>query len=294
MFRSVAKRHESYVIPAPSPCRVTQNTCFYTEFPRILQQLIVNMTTDRVQFVGHSCLWITLDNRHFFVDANFSQKILGILKRHSPVGVDLHHLPDVDALLVTHAHYDHLDIFSYKYFPQDKKIVAPHGIGAFINRFLHNPVTELKEGQTTECSGIKITAVPAKHFGFRLSGLRYTKSLGYVLQGSQNTVFVAGDTAYGPHFREIGDKFKIDVACLPIGAYRPEWFMKNRHLNPEEALRGFEDLKAKRMIPIHWGSFRVALEKVNEPIERLKKSMTGKPVADSVAILSPGEAIEIA
>ncbi|MBI4412016.1 MAG: MBL fold metallo-hydrolase [Deltaproteobacteria bacterium] len=248
-------------------------------------------TTDRVQFVGHASLWITLDNRHFLVDTVFSERILGIFKRHSPIGIDLHNLPDVAALLVTHAHYDHLDIFSYKYFPQDKKIVSPDGLGAFIGRFLHNPLIELNKWQTMECSGVKITGVPAKHFGFRFSGLRYTKCLGFVLEGSKKTVYVAGDTGYGPHFREIGEKFNIDIACLPIGSYRPAWSMKSRHLNPEEALRAFNDLKAKKMIPIHWGGFRLAMDKVNEPIEWLKKLITGKPVADSAAILQPGESI---
>lgn len=251
------------------------------------------MTTDRVQFVGHACLWITLDNRHFLVDTVFSERILGIFRRHSPIGIDLHQLPDVEALLVTHAHYDHLDIFSCKYFPQDKKIITPKGIGGFINRFVHNPVSELEEWESSDVSSIKITAVPAKHFGFRFSGLRYTKCLGFVLEGSQKTVYVAGDTGYGPHFREIGEKFNIDIACLPIGAYRPVWFMKNRHMNPEEALRAFDDLKAKKMIPIHWGSFRVAWDKVNEPIEWLKKLITDKPVADSVAILQPGESLPL-
>ncbi|MBI2338783.1 MAG: MBL fold metallo-hydrolase [Deltaproteobacteria bacterium] len=250
------------------------------------------MIPDRVQFVGHSCLWVTLDGRHFLVDANFSSRILGLFKRRALLGIDLDNLPDVSALLVTHAHYDHLDIFSYKYFSQDKKIIVPKGIGGLVKRYIHNPIAELKEWETGDATSIKITAVPAKHYGFRLSGLRYTKCLGFVLEGSQHTVYLAGDTAYGPHFKEIGDKFAIDIACLPIGSFRPARFMKKQHLNPEEALRAFEDLKAKKMIPIHWGSFRLAMEKVNEPVEWLKKSIAGKPVAESVAILQTGESFD--
>lgn len=272
------------------------------------------MATDRIQFVGHSCLWVTLDDRHFLVDTNFSPRLLGILKRHAPPGIDLNNLPDVSALLVTHAHYDHLDIFSYKYFPQDKKIILPKGIGNFVKRFIHNPIVELKEWEEWEAGdppgaeqpvrrsqgfggdprrSIKITAVPARHFGFRFSGLRYTKCLGFVLEGSRHTVYLAGDTAYGPHFREIGERFKIDIACLPIGAYRPVWFMKNRHMNPEEALRAFEDLKAKKMIPIHWGSFRVAWDKVNEPIEWLRRALAGHPAESNAVILQPGESLPL-
>src|SRR2546422_787618 len=102
------------------------------------------MLQDRIHFVGHACFWITLDGQHFLVDANFSPKILGLIKRQAPLGIDTSRLPAVRALLVTHAHYDHLDIFSYKYFPQTTPIVMPEGLGSLVGRYLHNPQIELK------------------------------------------------------------------------------------------------------------------------------------------------------
>lgn len=250
-------------------------------------------TNDRIQFIGHASVWITLDGHHFMIDANFSPKILGMIKRQSPLGISLQNLPDVSALLVTHAHYDHLDLFSYKFFSQDKIIISPPGIASLINRFVHNPVRELKTWQETEIDKIKITAVPTKHSGFRLSGFRYTRCHGYILQGSRSTVYHPGDTAYGPHFKEIGSKFKIDVACLPIGSYRPQWTMKNRHLNPKEALQAFDDLGARIMIPIHWGSFRVAWDKPNEPLEYLNREMKQRPDASFLKVLRPGEELKL-
>lgn len=249
------------------------------------------MQPDKVQFVGHSCVWITLDGHHFLVDANFSPRLLGVIKRHAPLGIDVNSLPEFAALAVTHAHYDHLDLFSYKFFPQNQKIIAPAGIKGLIQRFLHHPVVELKPDDTHQVGTVKITAVPTRHFGFRVSGLRYTQCNGYVFQGAHRTVYVPGDTAYGPHFAEIGNRFPIDVACLPIGTYHPRWLFKSQHMDPAEALTAFKDLKAKKMLPIHWGSFKLSLEPLDEPVARLKSLAKLEFLEDSVSVLNPGEKI---
>lgn len=262
-------------------------------FLRILQHPIKSMFPDRIQFVGHSTLWVTLDNHHFIVDANFSKRLFGIFKRHAPLGIDINNIPDVTSLLVTHAHYDHLDIFTYKYFPQDKTIISPKGLKKFINKFVHNPIVELKPWEEHNCNSVKIIAVPTKHHGFRVSGLRYTKCNGYILKGTNHTVYLPGDTAYGPHFKEIGSQYDIDAACLPIGAYRPRWFMKSRHLSPKEALKAREDLNAKKLIPIHWGSFRLAFDKVDEPIKIFRKEVSETTDEGLTAILNPGESLDL-
>lgn len=251
------------------------------------------MSSDRIQFVGHACFWITLDDHHFIVDANFSKKILNLVGRHDAIGIDLKNLPDFSACLVTHAHYDHLDIFSYKYFPQETPLITPPEVGGFMRRFFHNPVCELKTGEEKQVGPVKITALPVKHTGFRWSGLRYTRCNGYLLQGSQHTVFCPGDTAYGDHFKEIGRTHQVDVACLPIGPIRPRWFMKPRHLDPADALKAFEDLSAKTMIPYHWGAFRLGLDGVLEPLNELKNLIEGNPVGERVKILQPGESFPL-
>lgn len=246
---------------------------------------------NRIQFVGHSCLWITLDDQHFMVDANLSPFVFRFFKRHSPVGIDIDNLPQWSGLLVTHAHYDVLDIFSYKYFSQKIPIFTPPGLGAFIKRFIHNPIMELTPWQTYRLGSTEITSVPNKHKGSRLSGLRYTKSCGFVFKGSTQTIYVSGDSAYGNHFKEVANRFKIDVACLPIGNYQPRWLKKNKNMSPEEAIKACEKLKAKIMIPIKWGAFRFGWTKPDAPLKDLKKAMELNTRNVHVKILTPGESL---
>ncbi len=110
--------------------------------------------------------------------------------------------------------------------------------------------------------------------------------MGYVIETDCATVYVAGDTGYGGHFKAISGRFNIDVACLPIGCYRPFWFRLN-HLSPSDAIRAFKDLKADMMVPVHWGTFRLSLERLGEPVRDLKRIMDGLPIK----ILKPGQGL---
>jgi L-ascorbate metabolism protein UlaG (beta-lactamase superfamily) len=116
--------------------------------------------------------------------------------------------------------------------------------------------------------GLFITLTPSKHWSKR-TPFDTNKALwgGYVIQNSEHTLYHAGDSSYGEHFKEIGEKFEIDEAFLPIGAYKPEAIMKENHLNPPEALQAASDLGAKTVIPIHYGTFILSDEPINEPIE---------------------------
>jgi len=248
---------------------------------------------DSVRFVGHATVSITLDGSHFLIDPNLSTRLFGLFRRHDSVGIDPLALPHFSALLVTHAHYDHLDFFSYKYFSQKIPVIVSPRLESLVKRFLNNPIISLDHWCSEEIGGARITALPAKHFGFRLSGLRYTGCNAYVVEGSGKTVFHAGDTAYGPHLLQIGNSFSIDTACLPIGPVEPRWFMKHRHLDPADALKATEELKAKRMIPIHWGAFRLGTDLPAAPLEILEKEMQNHPVRDRVKILKPGETLSL-
>lgn len=253
----------------------------------------VENTRDSVRFVGHATVSVTLDGRHFLVDPNLSSHLAGLFKRHDTLGLDVMTLPRYAALLVTHAHYDHLDFFSYKYFSQKIPIVVPPRVAPFVKRFLNNPIIPLDHWCSKEIEGVRITALPAKHFGFRLSGLRYTGCNSYMVEGSKKGVYHAGDTAYGPHLAQIGNSFSIHTACLPIGPVAPRWFMKPRHLDPADALKAMEDLKATRMIPIHWGAFRLGTDLPGAPLEILQKEMQNHPAQSQVQILKPGESLPL-
>lgn len=236
---------------------------------------------------------VSMGGKTFFCDANFSARLCGI-RRQTPVGIDLSALPAADGLLVTHAHYDHLDIPSYKYFSLKTPILVPRRLTKLIHRYVTNPVTELAAWEEYVCGSVTITAVPAKHHGFRLFPGHHAGAIGYVISDGRWSVYLAGDTAYGEHFAAIGRRFRLDVACLPIGAYKPRWFMKSRHLNPGEALQALQDLGAKTMLPIHWGSFRLGLDGVDEPIKVLATELTHRPeFAERVKILKEGEFLDM-
>ena len=226
-------------------------------------------------------------------DPVFSRRVFG-LKRHAPVGIDPATVPNPTAVLVSHAHYDHFDVPSYKYLSIETPLIVPPGYLSLVRRYLPNPVIELTPGARHALApGVTVTATPARHPSWRLSGLRYRKSNGYLIALEGKTVYFAGDTAYAPFFRELGEAHAIDAALLPIGAYRPEWFMRRRHLNPDEALQALEDLKARRMIPIHYGCFRLSLEPLREPLLRLELAAQARGLADRVRVLQPGESLEV-
>lgn len=247
-----------------------------------------NLSLNRIQFVGHACIWLTLSDKHFFLDTNFSSKILG-LKRHSEPGIDIHHLPDTSALLVTNPRHDHLDFFSYKYFSSRVPLVAPNGLGSFIQKFISNPVSELEPWESIEINEVKITAVPANHKSRRLFQMGSQQCNGYVLECNGLTVLYIGASGYAPLFREIGDRFKINYACLPIGGYEPAWLNQRKNMNPSEAVQAFKDLKADYMIPIQWGGFRISVETPHTPLYLLEKEILAPHLQEKVYILYPGQ-----
>ncbi len=248
------------------------------------------MSKLKITFVGHATFLIEWEGESILTDPNFSQRVLGLRRLQEP-GLKPEKLPPLTAIAVTHAHYDHLDIFSYKYFSTQTPILVPDGLEKLIQKFLPNPVTEIPLWSKHKVGNIQVFTVPVKHQGFRLSGLTYRGTTGYIFKKGDLSIFFPGDTAYSEHFSEIAKAHKIDIALLPIGAYEPRWMMKNRHMNPEEALKAFEDLKARIMIPYHWGTFRISAEKPEAPLEWLQKILSEKPDG-RVKILQMGESYE--
>lgn len=170
---------------------------------------------------------------------------------------DAAHLPPLDAVLISHTHYDHLDIDSFKYLSSDIPVIMPTGTAGVLHPFVKNPVMEVAHWTTQpiapECT---VTPVPVRHYGGRLvPGLRYHGVNGYVLQMHGWTIYFAGDTSYGTHFKEIGHIYHIDVALLPLGGLSPRRLACGKMLNAETLQQAANDLRAKAWIPIHWGTF---------------------------------------
>jgi L-ascorbate metabolism protein UlaG (beta-lactamase superfamily) len=194
-----------------------------------------------------------------------------MVRRHTPLPVPREQLT-ADLILITHAHYDHFDKPSVLELLRRNPgtiVVAPQGFWRYMKGHIaRERCFELERWESVMAGGVFITLVPARHWSKRTL-FDTNKALwgGYVIQNSGHTLYHAGDTAYGAHFKEIAERFGIDEAFLPIGAYRPEIIMRHNHMNPPEAIRAFGDLGADTLIPVHYGTFRLSDEPLDEPLE---------------------------
>jgi L-ascorbate metabolism protein UlaG (beta-lactamase superfamily) len=223
----------------------------------------------RLTWIGHATWLVQLDGMSFLTDPVLGDSITGFIGRNVPPAIPIERMPPIDAVLVSHSHYDHMDL------PSLRRLGAPVVAGLGMAALLRDEEltgTDLGWWQSTEVGGVRITFVPAQHFSQRGLGDRnQTLWGGFVIQGSSATVYHAGDTAYFQGFRQIGERFAIDAALLPIGAYDPRWFMKAAHVDPEEALQAFVDLKARTFLAMHWGTFKLADEPLDEPPRLLEE-----------------------
>lgn len=243
-------------------------------------------------YIGHATTIIRIGGTAIITDPHLCRNVL-IKRRRGTLPIDPGALPELSAVLISHVHYDHLNICSYKYISCRVPIVVPEDSERAIGQYTSNPIVELSHFAKHELAdGTEIIAVPIVHRSFRMCPFYFTKSNGYLIRRSDinGAVFFCGDSAYGPHFCEIGEIGKISLALLPIGGYAPRWFMKGTHMTPEEAVRAFEDLRATHMVPIHHGTFRLSMEPLDAPKKRIEKIIEARPdLASRIHILSPGE-----
>src|ERR1700730_7202508 len=181
--------------------------------------------------------------------------------------------PSIDAVLISHNHYDHLDLPTLRRLAArgDSTFIVPARGAGLLRSENIGPVHELDWGESLPLPGFTIHCVPALHFSSRgLYDRNLTLWCGYVIECQERLVYFAGDTAFGPHFAQIWEKFgSPDLALLPIGAYQPRWFMSPVHMAPDEAVRVHEILGAKTSIAIHHGTFQLADEGLDTPRKQL-------------------------
>ena len=227
-------------------------------------------------WIGHSSYFLQWAGLSILIDPVFSSFLL-LLKRRRRPGVRLRNLPPVDLLLLTHAHMDHLDLPSLRAILRNNRrlgapapvVVTPRGVGDLVARLGFREVRTLETWGATEIGPLTVTRTPARHWGARYFNDVGRGYGGYVLAAEGRSLFHCGDSAYFPGFAEIGRRLHPEVSLLPIGAYSPDSF-RSVHTSPEDALVAFRDLGSRVFVPMHYGTFRLSLEPMDEPPARLR------------------------
>jgi L-ascorbate metabolism protein UlaG (beta-lactamase superfamily) len=264
-------------------------TAFEQTRPATPDHLHAQMGADdlAVTFVGHATLLLQWKGLNILTDPNFVPRVV-VPKRLVEPGIPIEQLPPLDLIVISHAHLDHLVKPSLRKLGKEVPVVVPTGLAELITPLGFRRVYELNWWDVYEGDGFKVVHVPAKHWGRRTPRDRERGYGGFVIERHGHHVYFAGDTAYFQGFLEIGRAFPIDLALLPIGAYRPLSF-RQVHCNPEDALQAFEDMQARYMVPIHWGTFRLTNEPIHEPTTWLARLCNNNGFADRVKILQHGQ-----
>jgi L-ascorbate metabolism protein UlaG (beta-lactamase superfamily) len=241
-----------------------------------------------VTFIGHSTFLIQTAAGNILTDPVYSRRVgpLGKLgpRRVRRPAVLFADLPPISTVLLSHNHYDHCDVATLGLLSKrfDPVVVAPLGNGALVRSSGIRRIEELDWWDAAKTTGVPITLTPARHFSAR-GPLDRDRALwgGFVLAAAGRRIFFAGDTAYAPFFAEVKSRLgPPDLALLPIGAYEPRWFMRSVHMNPAEAVQAHLDLGASRSLGMHFGTFRLTTEGIDEPLRALDEARRARDVPE--------------
>lgn len=237
-----------------------------------------NPGVDTVTWVGHSTLLVQLDGVNILTDPHWSERASPVgfagPRRVTPPGLKFEDLPPVHLVLISHDHYDHLNEATVRRLAaaHRPRFLVPLGLKAWLADMGITDVEELDWWESRALRGLTLTFVPAQHFSGRTPWDRNQRLWGaWVVAGRAKRFYFAGDTAYYDGLKEIGARLgPFDLAAIPIGAYVPPVIMQSSHTTPEEALRVFADVRGRSFVPIHWGTFDLAEEPIEEPPRRLE------------------------
>ncbi len=240
-------------------------------------------------WIGHASFLLQVEGMNVLIDPNWSMW-LKVIKRLKRPGLLIESLPSIDVVLVTHAHFDHLDRRSLRRVAADQPIVVPTGVGNLVHDLGFNIVHELAEWEQVPLGPLRVSLTPCHHWGARMLHDSHRGFGGFVIEANGRSIFHCGDSAYFPGFEEIGKRFPIEIALLPIGAYdAPSG--REVHMNPEEAVRAFLELRAQKLVPMHYGTFRLGFEPLHEPPERLLSSARTHGVEEKVLVMTEGRPV---
>jgi L-ascorbate metabolism protein UlaG (beta-lactamase superfamily) len=251
-----------------------------------------------VTWLGHASALLEIDGRRVLLDPVWGHRVspspvFGPTRLH-PAPVELAELPQVDAVLISHDHYDHLDLPTVRGLLATQKapFVVPLGIGEHLRKWRvpEDRIVELDWDDTYTVGGLTLTCTEARHFSGRFFHRDTTLWASWVIVGPRHRVFFGGDTGYTPAFAGIGARFgPFDLTLLPIGAYNDAWHAI--HMDPEEAMRAHGDLGGRLLLPIHWATFNLAFHRWAEPVQRLLDA--AERVGARVAVPVPGQRIDV-
>lgn len=274
--------------------RLIRHSALTRRTGEIRKPVLVRAGEMGVTFIGHSSFLLQIGGRHVMVDPNFARWLF-VLKRLRRPGLRLKDLPPIDLVLVTHAHFDHLHRPSLRAIARLTRrkcgrrptIVVPEGVRDLVSDLGFGQVIELAWWKSYHDNGLAVTHTPARHWGARVIRDSHRGYGGYVIKARKHSVYHAGDTAYFPGFQEIGRRLRPELALLPIGAYNPPSF-RNVHTSPEDAVHAFEDLGARWMVPMHYGTFRLSHEPMEEPLQLLDEEARARGIEDRVLVVEEG------
>jgi L-ascorbate metabolism protein UlaG (beta-lactamase superfamily) len=238
-----------------------------------------NKNIDRLIWFGHATFLLQLDGKNILIDPMLGvspapHPAIGTKRFNTELPIEIQKLPKIDAILISHDHYDHLDYESIKILKEKTDtFLVPLGVGVHLESWgiASKAIKEHNWWDETEFNGIKLAFTPARHFSGRgLTDGSSTLWGSWVIKGKNKNIFFSGDSGYGPHFKEIGDQYgPFDFAMMECGQYNESW--ANIHMSPEETAQASLDVQTNVMMPIHWGSFALALHTWNDPIVRVTK-----------------------
>ena len=231
----------------------------------------------QITWFGHSTFLLQVDNKNLLLDPVFGRSTspfpaIGPQRFSNQLPASIEELPHIDVVLISHDHYDHLDYGSVKKLSaKTTMFFVPLGLAAHLRKWgvPAKKIAELDWWDERTFEGLKLTCTPSRHFSGRTLTDRFaTLWCSWVIAADKTKVFFSGDGGYGPHFKQIGDKYgPFDLTLLECGQYDPHW--SSIHMMPEQTVAAHADLRGKRMIPIHWGAFALALHSWTDPIERV-------------------------
>ncbi|MFK2825126.1 MBL fold metallo-hydrolase [Bacillus sp. B190/17] len=228
-----------------------------------------NRSQTSYTWIGHSTFLIQMNGLNILTDPVWAKR-MGFQKRLTEPGISLTDLPEIDVVVISHGHYDHLDFPTLKKLKGNPQFFVPAGLKSLFERRGYKKIIEMNWWDCVEYKEIAIHFVPAQHWTRRtMTDMNTSHWGGFIFQSLSETMYFVGDTGYFSGFSEIGRRFNIDTVFMPIGAYEPEWFMKESHINPEDSVKAFLELGAKLFVPMHYGTYWLADDTGTEALERL-------------------------